>query len=132
MLAGIVHGTGGCRTTAEIGFVRIADQIDALEGMGLRPIPFAVGTRLTGIPTLKEVSTYTYTLCVTRPTSIPGGRRRMSNNEAPELVSRHDPRSTSRRYFLGSWIYRGSGYGGLADGFVASALENRAVARTER
>ena len=34
--------------TAEIGSMRIAEEIDAVEAMGLRPIPFVVGTRLVG------------------------------------------------------------------------------------
>ena len=34
--------------TSEIGSMRIADQIDALKAMGLRPIPLLVGTRLIG------------------------------------------------------------------------------------
>ncbi len=38
----------GCRMTAEIGSMRIADEIDATEAMGLRSIPFVVGTRLVG------------------------------------------------------------------------------------
>jgi len=38
----------GCRMTAEIGAMRISEEIDALEAMGLRPIPFVVGTRLIG------------------------------------------------------------------------------------
>jgi phospholipid/cholesterol/gamma-HCH transport system permease protein len=38
----------GCRMTAEIGSMRIAEEIDAVEAMGLRPIPFVVGTRLVG------------------------------------------------------------------------------------
>lgn len=38
----------GCRMTAEIGSMRIAEEIDATEAMGLRPIPFVVGTRLIG------------------------------------------------------------------------------------
>ncbi|MET4426871.1 MULTISPECIES: ABC transporter permease [unclassified Mycolicibacterium] len=65
-LAGIIAGLGdvremaplclgiafaaqcGCRLTAEIGSMRISEEIDALEVMGLRPIPFVVGTRLIG------------------------------------------------------------------------------------
>jgi len=65
-LSGIVSGVGavrvigplvggiafasqtGCRMTAEIGAMRISDEIDAVEAMGLRPIPFVVGTRLVG------------------------------------------------------------------------------------
>ena len=38
----------GCRMTAEIGSMRISDEIDAVESMGLRPIPYVVGTRLIG------------------------------------------------------------------------------------
>jgi phospholipid/cholesterol/gamma-HCH transport system permease protein len=38
----------GCRMTAEIGAMRIGEEIDAVEAMGLRPIPFVVGTRLIG------------------------------------------------------------------------------------
>ncbi|STZ46398.1 ABC-transporter integral membrane protein [Mycolicibacterium gilvum] len=41
-------GQAGCRMTAEIGAMRIAEEIDALEAIGLRPIPFVVGTRLIG------------------------------------------------------------------------------------
>ncbi len=65
-LSGIVSGVGavrvigplvggiafavqtGCRMTAEIGSMRIADEIDAVETMGLRPVPYVVGTRLVG------------------------------------------------------------------------------------
>jgi phospholipid/cholesterol/gamma-HCH transport system permease protein len=38
----------GCRMTAEIGAMRIGEEIDAVEAMGLRPIQFVVGTRLIG------------------------------------------------------------------------------------
>lgn len=38
----------GARMTAEIGAMRISDEIDAVETMGIRPIPFVVGTRLVG------------------------------------------------------------------------------------
>lgn len=38
----------GCRMTAEIGAMRIGEEIDALDSMGVRPIPFVVGTRLIG------------------------------------------------------------------------------------
>lgn len=39
---------GGTRMTAEIGSMRISEEIDTTEAMGLRPIPFVVGTRLAG------------------------------------------------------------------------------------
>jgi phospholipid/cholesterol/gamma-HCH transport system permease protein len=49
LVGGIAFATQtGCRMTAEIGSMRIADEIDAVEAMGLRPIPFVVGTRLIG------------------------------------------------------------------------------------
>ena len=38
----------GCRMTAEIGAMRIGEEIDALEALALRPIAFVVGTRLIG------------------------------------------------------------------------------------
>ncbi|WP_234799877.1 MlaE family ABC transporter permease [Mycobacteroides abscessus] len=47
LVAGIAFSTqAGCRMTAEIGSMRIADEIDATEAMGLRPIPFVIGTRM--------------------------------------------------------------------------------------
>ncbi|MCV7353616.1 MlaE family ABC transporter permease [Mycobacterium parmense] len=49
LVGGIAYAAQtGCRMTAEIGSMRIADEIDAVEVMGLRPIPFVVGTRLAG------------------------------------------------------------------------------------
>jgi phospholipid/cholesterol/gamma-HCH transport system permease protein len=49
LVGGIAFTTQtGCRMTAEIGSMRIAEEIDALEVIGLRPIPFVVGTRLVG------------------------------------------------------------------------------------
>ncbi|SHU39861.1 ABC-transporter integral membrane protein [Mycobacteroides abscessus subsp. abscessus] len=38
----------GCRMTAEIGAMRISEEIDAIESIGIRSIPFVVGTRLLG------------------------------------------------------------------------------------
>nr|WP_244333044.1 ABC transporter permease [Gordonia polyisoprenivorans] len=38
----------GCRMTAEIGSMRISEEIDATEALGIRSIPFVVGTRLIG------------------------------------------------------------------------------------
>ena len=49
LVAGIAFAAQcGTRITAEIGSMRIAEEIDAVEAMGLRPIPFVVGTRLVG------------------------------------------------------------------------------------
>lgn len=65
-LAGLISGVGcvreiaplvggiafsaqtGCRMTAEIGAMRIGEEIEALESMAVRPLPFVVGTRLIG------------------------------------------------------------------------------------
>nr|WP_240431231.1 ABC transporter permease [Mycobacterium kyogaense] len=53
LVAGIAFAAqAGCRMTAEIGSMRIAEEIDAVEAMGLRAIPFVVGTRLIGGLTL--------------------------------------------------------------------------------
>jgi phospholipid/cholesterol/gamma-HCH transport system permease protein len=47
LVAGIAFtAQAGCRMTAEIGAMRISDEIDAVDAMGLRPVPFVVGTRL--------------------------------------------------------------------------------------
>ncbi|MET8430458.1 ABC transporter permease [Nocardia sp. NPDC004860] len=53
VIAPIITGIGfaaqaGCRMTAEIGAMRISEEIDATESMGLRALPFVVGTRLIG------------------------------------------------------------------------------------
>jgi phospholipid/cholesterol/gamma-HCH transport system permease protein len=49
LVAGIgFTAQAGTRMTAEIGAMRISEEIDALEVMGLRPVPYVVGTRLIG------------------------------------------------------------------------------------
>ncbi|MQY25924.1 ABC transporter permease [Nocardia aurantia] len=50
-LAPIAAGVGfaaqaGCRMTAEIGSMRISEEIDALESLGVRSVPFVVTTRV--------------------------------------------------------------------------------------
>ncbi|RPA58054.1 ABC transporter permease [Gordonia oryzae] len=43
----------GCRMTAEIGSMRIAEEIDALEAQAVQPIPFVVSTRaIAGVITI--------------------------------------------------------------------------------
>ncbi|MCB0929926.1 MAG: ABC transporter permease [Mycolicibacterium sp.] len=37
---------GGCRFTAQLGSMRIAEEIDALDALAIRPIPYLVSTRL--------------------------------------------------------------------------------------
>lgn len=47
--AGIAFAAqAGCRMTAEVGAMRISEEIDAIESLGIRSIPFVVGTRLLG------------------------------------------------------------------------------------
>jgi phospholipid/cholesterol/gamma-HCH transport system permease protein len=49
LVAGIAFtAQAGTRMTAEIGAMRISEEIDAVDAMGLRPIPFVVGTRMIG------------------------------------------------------------------------------------
>lgn len=36
----------GCRFTAQLGAMRIAEEIDAMEGLAIRPIPYLVATRV--------------------------------------------------------------------------------------
>lgn len=49
LVAGIAFvAQAGTRMTAEIGAMRISEEIDAVEVIGLRPIPFVVGTRMIG------------------------------------------------------------------------------------
>nr|WP_232022167.1 ABC transporter permease [Mycobacterium basiliense] len=37
---------GGCRFTAQLGSMRISEEIDAMESIAIRPIPYLVSTRL--------------------------------------------------------------------------------------
>ncbi|MFC6130145.1 ABC transporter permease [Mycolicibacterium llatzerense] len=47
--AGIAFAAqAGCRMTAELGAMRVSEEIDAVESIGIRSIPFVVGTRLLG------------------------------------------------------------------------------------
>jgi phospholipid/cholesterol/gamma-HCH transport system permease protein len=67
LVAGIAFASqAGCRMTAEIGAMRISEEIDATEAMGLRPIPFVVGTRLVGAM-ICVVPGFLMTLVVTTP-----------------------------------------------------------------
>lgn len=53
----------GCRMTAEIGSMRISEEIDALEAQAISPIPFVVGTRvIAGVTAI--VPFYLVSLCL--------------------------------------------------------------------
>ncbi|MEV6558220.1 ABC transporter permease [Nocardia sp. NPDC051756] len=58
----------GCRMTAEIGAMRIAEEIDAIEALGLKSVPFVVTTRLiagavTVVPTFLVALLLSYVSC---------------------------------------------------------------------
>jgi phospholipid/cholesterol/gamma-HCH transport system permease protein len=71
----------GCRMTAEIGSMRISDEIDAIEAMGIRSVPFVVTTRVIAavvsiVPTFLIALILTYLSCnlvVTVLYGVPGG-----------------------------------------------------------
>ncbi|MEV6066678.1 ABC transporter permease [Nocardia sp. NPDC052001] len=58
----------GCRMTAEIGSMRISEEIDAIEALGLRSIPFVVTTRVVAgaiaiVPTFLMALILSYASC---------------------------------------------------------------------
>ncbi len=53
----------GCRFTAQLGSMRIAEEIDALDSLGIRPIPYLVTTRLMAA-TVAAVPLYVACLAV--------------------------------------------------------------------
>lgn len=68
----------GCRFTAQLGAMRIADEIDALESLAIRPIPFLVTTRLMAsviavIPLYIACLAVTYLTCQVVANIISGG-----------------------------------------------------------
>jgi len=47
LVAGVAFATqAGCRYTAQLGSMRISEEIDALESMAIRPLPYLVTTRM--------------------------------------------------------------------------------------
>lgn len=68
----------GCRFTAQLGAMRIAEEIDALESLAIRPIPFLVTTRLMAsviavIPLYIACLAVTYLTCQLVANIISGG-----------------------------------------------------------
>ena len=68
----------GCRFTAQLGAMRIAEEIDALESLAIRPIPFLVTTRLMAsviavIPLYIACLAVTYLTCHVVANIISGG-----------------------------------------------------------
>nr|WP_245714124.1 ABC transporter permease [Nocardia vaccinii] len=74
-LAPIIAAVGfaaqaGCRMTAEIGSMRISEEIDAIESLGLRSVPFVVTTRVIAgavaiVPTFLITLILSYFACST-------------------------------------------------------------------
>ncbi len=67
----------GCRMTAEIGSMRISEEIDAIESLGLRSIPFVVTTRVIAgaiaiVPTFLIALILSYLSCRTVITIVHG------------------------------------------------------------
>lgn len=68
----------GCRFTAQLGAMRIAEEIDALDSIAIRPIPFLVTTRLMSaviavIPLYVACLAITYITCQVVTGVISGG-----------------------------------------------------------
>lgn len=68
----------GCRFTAQLGAMRIAEEVDALESLAIRPIPFLVTTRLMAsviavIPLYLACLAVTYLTCQVVAGIISGG-----------------------------------------------------------
>jgi phospholipid/cholesterol/gamma-HCH transport system permease protein len=89
LVAGIAFAAQvGTRITAEIGSMRISEEIDAVDAMGLRPIPFVVGTRLLGAM-LIVIPSYMLTLLVSFFVS-----------DTMIKVFYHQPTGTYEHYFV--------------------------------
>jgi phospholipid/cholesterol/gamma-HCH transport system permease protein len=89
LVAGIAFAAqAGCRMTAEIGSMRIAEEIDAVEAIGLRALPYVVGTRFLGA-LLIVVPGYALTLLVSFS---------VSNLMIAELYG--SPKGTYQHYFV--------------------------------
>ncbi|MFL0291310.1 MlaE family ABC transporter permease [Mycobacterium sp. SMC-18] len=68
----------GCRFTAQLGAMRIAEEIDALDSIAIRPIPFLVTTRLMAaiiavIPLYVACLAFTYVSCQVVAGIVSGG-----------------------------------------------------------
>ena len=81
-LAPIAAGVGfaaqaGCRMTAEIGSMRISEEIDAIEALGVRSVPFVVTTRVIAgvvsiVPTYLIALIVSYISCALIVTTLHG------------------------------------------------------------
>ncbi|MEV5840181.1 ABC transporter permease [Nocardia sp. NPDC052112] len=85
----------GCRMTAEIGSMRISEEIDALESLGLRSIPFVVTTRMIAgavaiVPTFLVALILSYLSCATVIVTIHGQARGVYDHYFFQFVSGGD------------------------------------------
>ncbi|WP_405166484.1 ABC transporter permease [Nocardia sp. NBC_01499] len=84
-LAPIAAGVGfaaqaGCRMTAEIGSMRISEEIDAVEALGVRSVPFVVTTRIIAgvvsiVPAFLIALILSYIACAAVITAVHGEPR---------------------------------------------------------
>lgn len=85
----------GCRMTAEIGSMRISEEIDAIESLGLKSVPFVVTTRLiagavTVVPTFLVALLLSYLSCSAVVLVVHGQSSGVYNHYFFEFVSGRD------------------------------------------
>lgn len=85
----------GCRMTAEIGSMRISEEIDALESLGLRSIPFVVTTRvlagaITVVPTFLVTLLLSYFSCAAVVLVVHGQSTGIYDHYFYQFVNLHD------------------------------------------
>ncbi|WP_280301967.1 ABC transporter permease [Nocardia abscessus] len=99
-LAPIIAAVGfaaqaGCRMTAEIGSMRIAEEIDAMECLGLRSIPFVVTTRVIAgvvaiVPTFLVTLILSYLACAAIVVGVHGQASGVYQHYFDQFVSGPD------------------------------------------
>ncbi|UGT67896.1 ABC transporter permease [Nocardia gipuzkoensis] len=99
-LAPIIAAVGfaaqaGCRMTAEIGSMRISEEIDAMECLGLRSIPFVVTTRVIAgvvaiVPTFLVTLILSYLACAAIVVGVHGQASGVYQHYFDQFVSGPD------------------------------------------
>ncbi|MEC3920616.1 ABC transporter permease [Nocardia sp. CDC160] len=85
----------GCRMTAEIGSMRISEEIDAIESLGLRSVPFVVTTRVLAgavaiVPTFLIALILSYAACRGLITMVHGASAGVYDHYFFQFVSGFD------------------------------------------
>lgn len=85
----------GCRMTAEIGSMRISEEIDAIESLGIKSIPFVVTTRIiagavTVIPTFLVTLLLSYFACSAIVLVVHGQSPGVYNHYFFQFINLHD------------------------------------------